>query len=164
MELARAKQLARQLMDEHGLNDIPLRITNGKRYLGSCTFRVSRSAITRMFGETRYQLECIKLSRYVVTLNDENEIRDVILHEIAHALVGAEHGHDAVWRRKAIEIGCSGRRTSKTANMPKGRYKAECSCGKVYYKHRKGRNVLRTNYWRCGICKNVIQFRDMQFA
>lgn len=33
---------------------------------------------------------------------------DTVAHEVAHALVGPAHGHDAVWRRKAVELGGSG--------------------------------------------------------
>lgn len=33
---------------------------------------------------------------------------NTILHEIAHALVGCEHGHNKVWQKKAIEIGSDG--------------------------------------------------------
>jgi len=32
-------------------------------------------------------------------------IHELILHEIAHALVGPNHGHDNVWSDKAMEIG-----------------------------------------------------------
>lgn len=35
------------------------------------------------------------------------EIEDVIIHEIAHAIVGVEHNHDVKWQLKAIELGLS---------------------------------------------------------
>lgn len=37
-------------------------------------------------------------------------IRDTILHEIAHALVGPNHCHDLVWKAKCLEIGATPRR------------------------------------------------------
>ena len=40
----------------------------------------------------------------------DDHVIDTLLHEIAHALVGHKHGHDAVWRRKALQIGCNGKR------------------------------------------------------
>ena len=43
-------------------------------------------------------------------LYDEAEVRETILHEIAHARVGASHGHDAVWQAEARRIGSTGRR------------------------------------------------------
>ena len=36
---------------------------------------------------------------------DIEEIRNTILHEIAHALVGNENGHNLVWKKKALELG-----------------------------------------------------------
>lgn len=41
--------------------------------------------------------------------DDPATVREVILHEIAHALVGAGHGHDEVWQAKALQIGASGK-------------------------------------------------------
>ena len=38
------------------------------------------------------------------------EIKNTILHEIAHALVGSQHGHSQIWRKKAREIGCDASR------------------------------------------------------
>ena len=175
MKLSDAKQLARKLMDEHGANDVPLIISGGKRQLGVCSFKAKANPtldiVNDILGYRRPNRKerlknaiCvgIKLSRYLVDLNDENEIRETILHEIAHFLVGPVHGHDAVWSKKAIEIGCNGNTYTKTAKMPEGRYKAVCDCGKVYTKHRKGKNVLKANHWRCGICKKSIRFYDTQ--
>ena len=176
MELRQARQLARQLMNEHGAMDVPLVISNGKTQLGVCCWKAANNNWTvddmtaQIFGyrsrrRNRNRFEgakcrCIKLSKHLVSLNDETEIRQIMLHEIAHFLVGATHGHDATWRRKAIEIGCDGKRLNKTAEMPKGRYQATCKCGKTFSKHRKGKNVLKPNWWRCKKCKSTIQFVD----
>jgi hypothetical protein len=40
--------------------------------------------------------------------DDMNEIKNTILHEIAHALVGNEYGHNIVWQNKAKELGVTG--------------------------------------------------------
>jgi len=179
MNLSDAKQLARQLMDEHGANNIPLVISGGKRQLGVCCwiaapksldqqgiaiaaqiFGIRKRRISKVEKFKNAKCKCIKLSRYLVALNDEDEVKMTMLHEIAHFLVGAGHGHDRVWRSKAIEIGCDGKRLNKTADMPEGRYKASCQCGKVFYKHRRGKNVLRSNCWRCKRCGSTIQFVD----
>jgi hypothetical protein len=70
------------------------------------------------FGTCRFGHKVIELSYYMNILGkvDMDEIKDTLLHEIAHALVGAGHGHDSVWKRKAIEIGCTGRRISYVQN------------------------------------------------
>ena len=40
------------------------------------------------------------------------DIRDTLLHEIARAIVGPGHAHDAVWRTAARRIGCTAKRCS----------------------------------------------------
>lgn len=94
MRLDAAATLARRLMDEHGLTDWDLVFDNAKTRAGVC--RPGRREIG--------------LSQPLTKLHADDEVRDTILHEIAHALVGAEHRHDAVWRQKAVEIGSSGER------------------------------------------------------
>jgi len=149
MELANAKQIARQLMNQYGLNDVPLKISGGKTQLGKAQkVEIFKNATVR----------CIKLSRHLVALNSETEVRQTMLHEIAHALVGAGHGHDAVWRRKAIEIGCDGKRLNKTAEMPKGRYQTTC-CGKTRSVHRKGKRFYD---YICPTCRQPLRFKDTQ--
>ena len=43
---------------------------------------------------------------------EEDVVRQTMLHEIAHALVGYEAAHGPVWKRKAAEIGYTGKRTA----------------------------------------------------
>lgn len=136
MELSVAQELAINLMEKHGLIDKgwQFEFDNARRRFGVCRFRNKR----------------IGLSKNLVNLNDEAKVKDTILHEIAHALVGSKHGHDWVWRRKAIEIGCNGERcyNSKEVNMPQSKYIAECNgCG---YTHKKHRTPKKSS--SCGKC------------
>lgn len=83
-------------------------------------------------------------------MNDEARVKNTILHEIAHALVGGGHGHDWAWRSKALEIGCDGNRcyTTKNTVVPESKYIAVCnSCGHVHRKHRATKTITA-----CGIC------------
>lgn len=41
---------------------------------------------------------------------DDEEVLEVIRHEEAHALVGTDHEHDMVWRKKARQLGATGRK------------------------------------------------------
>lgn len=41
--------------------------------------------------------------------NFENEFEDTVLHEFAHVMVGARHGHDSEWKLACEVVGCSGR-------------------------------------------------------
>ena len=54
------------------------------------------------------------------------EIKNTILHEIAHALVGPKHGHNEIWKQKALEIGCDAERCHYVV-FSKPKYKLTCS-------------------------------------
>jgi predicted SprT family Zn-dependent metalloprotease len=98
MDLGKAEQLARTLMKEHGLTRRRWRFefNRSKKYRGMCCF----------------DLHVIKLSKLFVELNTEEDVRDTILHEIAHALTYKDkderlhHGHGELWKRVANNIGC----------------------------------------------------------
>jgi predicted SprT family Zn-dependent metalloprotease len=129
MKLVDAQRLAINLMEEHGL-------------IGKGWFFQFDNAISR-FGCCKYRSQSITLSRTLVELNEIDEVKDTILHEIAHALVGPGHHHNEVWRAKALEIGCNGKRcySRDEVVMPKARYEAVCGgCGVV---HQKSRMVVR---------------------
>jgi predicted SprT family Zn-dependent metalloprotease len=144
MQLTEAKNLAIQLMNQHGLleQNWHFQFDNAKRRFGVCNHRLKR----------------IGLSKHLVSLNDEARVTNTILHEIAHALVGGGHGHDNVWRRKAIEIGCDGQRcySTKVVEQPESRYIATCNgCGKVFKRHKMTKSISSGNRKQsCGSCSN----------
>ena len=84
-----ARAMARELMEHHGLRNWSLRFDRARRRAGACV-------------HTRRE---IRLSGPLVDLYDAETVRGVILHEIAHALVGASHHHDAIWQAKARQLG-----------------------------------------------------------
>jgi predicted SprT family Zn-dependent metalloprotease len=138
MELIKAKKLANDLMTEHELIKLGWRFEfdNAKRRFGCCN----------------YTLKLITLSKSLTELNDEARVKNTILHEIAHALVGSGNGHNHVWRKKALEIGCDGKRcySIKTVTTPKSKYEAVCKkCNHVHKRHRKPKNKVS-----CGVCSN----------
>jgi predicted SprT family Zn-dependent metalloprotease len=130
---AAVRQSALELMARHGLRDWTFAFNRRKRALGLC----------------HYETRTIELSIYLVDKNGPEEIWDTLLHEIAHALVGPGHGHDAVWKKKCLEIGAKPLRCGQ-ADMPSGRWQARCeSCGTHFSRHRKPK---RLQGWFCRTC------------
>lgn len=88
MDLTEAERLARKLMKRHGLPGWQFAFDYEKRADGVCHFNV----------------DLIALNPAAVERGDEVGVRAIILHEIAHGLVGPGHGHDAVWHAKLVEL------------------------------------------------------------
>ncbi len=96
MDIHDALQLAEELVFEHGLEGWSVTFDRAKTRAGAC--RPARREIGLSIPLTR--------------LHTEAEVRDTILHEVAHALVGVAHHHDAVWRAKAREAAARERAAS----------------------------------------------------
>jgi predicted SprT family Zn-dependent metalloprotease len=128
-----ARSLARELMACHGLHDWSFAFNRCKRSMGLC----------------RWGRKTIELSIHLVDRNGLDEVRDTILHEIAHALAGPQHGHDAVWKAWCVKVGARPQRCGQ-ANMPEGRWQARCpGCGGLFYWHRRPRVLTG---WFCRPC------------
>lgn len=70
-------------------------------------FKWDRASVR--FGQCNYRTKTISMSARLTEANDEARCRNTLTHEIAHALVGHSHGHDAVWAAKHRELGGDGR-------------------------------------------------------
>lgn len=79
--------------------------------------RALATTITSYKLTTPYKLEPYKLefvfnNKYLESFKDNSEdIKDTVLHEIAHAIVGGRHHHDNVWKACCNKIGCRAERT-----------------------------------------------------
>ena len=131
-----AINLATELMQAHGLVGWRFKLDHARRRAGQCD----------------YTHKTISLSRLYIRHADTDHIRDTILHEIAHALVGPHHGHDAVWRQKAREIGCSATRYHNLS-FARARWVMTCpnGCFSVE-RHRKKSGLV------CASCKSAVEF------
>lgn len=126
MDLDSARALARALMDEHGLAGWRLELDRAKRRAGVC----------------RHAERTIGLSAPLTALHDEPEVRDTILHEIAHALAGPRAGHGREWAALARHIGCSGTRcVSQDAPAVPGAWVGVCPQGHRVDRHRRPERV-----------------------
>ena len=132
MEVGKAVAMGRALLREHGLEDWTVVTDRAKTRAGVCRFR------TRQIG----------ISEPLTRISPEDEVRDTLLHEIAHALVGPSHGHDAVWRARAVSIGCSGERcTPADAPRVPGDWVGRCPNGHEQMRYRAPRRPRS-----CGRC------------
>lgn len=87
-----ASKLCRAELDKYGLTDWGVRLTTdlNKPFLGLCT----------------YKDKCIILNAHHIDIHPDLEVKDTILHEVAHALCPGQ-GHNEVWAKKARELGCT---------------------------------------------------------
>jgi predicted SprT family Zn-dependent metalloprotease len=139
MTLRQAEELAKHLMRLH-------------RLPREWSFAFDRSKVR--FGKCDYRRKQISLSRHLVELNEEDEVRDTILHEIAHALAPRGVGHGPAWRALALAIGCNAQRCyGDDVVRPAPKYRGTCpACSRVIYRHR--RTLIA-----CGKCSDVFDPR-----
>jgi SprT protein len=119
MELKAAERLAKDLMREHGVDHWAFIFDNSKK----------------RFGQTVFSYQRISISRYVTALASEEEVRDCILHEIAHVLAGHAAGHGPAWRRVHRAIGGNAKRLHSAETAP-ARYVGTCPGGHVHKRYR----------------------------
>ncbi len=119
----RVQKLALSLMAEHGLEGWEFGWDRARSRYGRCNFATRK----------------ITLSAYLTPHCQPSEIRNTILHEIAHALVGRSHGHDEVWRKKALSIGCDAKRCGPPSPISYAFVGTCPCCGQKFYRHRRSR-------------------------
>ena len=142
------KEFVNNKVQEHLPNkDVTVNYSNRMtRTLGRC--REQRNLYMHKFTLT-FNLRYIQEN-----LDNGDVIKHTILHEIAHALTGAEHHHDNVWQRTCLAIGGNGKRLASGIKhsyiKPKQYYTYKCSlCGHLF---KRQRQIDITRYV-CGNCK-----------
>ena len=121
------------------------------------TFVWDNKAVRR-YGQCRYRQREIGVTKKLALINTIEESKDVVLHEIAHALTGRGHGHDHVWKRMCRKVGARPERCYKpkerggSVNTIEGKYKlVNKDTGEVYrYYHRKPRRTNWNGVWLQG--------------
>ena len=127
MDLGQAFRMAEELVRKHGLLDWQVEFDSAKRRAGVC----------------RFGQRIIGVSAPITRLHSEAEVRETVLHEIAHALVGPGHGHDRAWRDTARRIGSTGRRcVDSDVSAVTGAWLGVCAAGHVKDRHRRPERVM----------------------
>lgn len=141
MDINEARRLALDLMTQHSVGGWALKFDRARGRLGM----------------TSYRTRTISLSRVLTELNPVEQIRNTILHEIAHVLVGGYHGHDSTWKAKALSIGCTGEKT--TDPVIKAPMPFRVTCGHCGYSWGVTRRPKVLDRWHkpCGqVAKNLL--------
>jgi len=94
MDIAEAEKLVTHLMRQHRLNGWHFKWDRATKRLGSCNYTKKR----------------ITLSAHQTRKREVIEVKDTILHEIAHALLPPRTGHGKLWKAKCLEIGAKPQR------------------------------------------------------
>lgn len=145
MDTQKAAQMAIDTMVKYGLMN---------ERTNSWSFRWNRAKT--ICGQCNYGNRTIVLSESYARLNDEAEVLDTILHEIAHALVGPGNGHDLVWKLKAQEIGARPLRCAVSEKQEEGRFIGKCEgCGVEINRYRKPKRMHIEGWYSHTACKRA---------
>ena len=129
--------LAESMIKKYGLDGWSFQFDIALRRAGACDHRTRVISLSRLF--------CVKAS--------EDQVRDTILHEIAHALAGPKHNHDAEWKSIARSIGCTADRCH-TVDFAPAKYIVSCaSCGWHQKKNRRLHGGV------CRTCREPVNYR-----
>lgn len=138
MKLVDAEKMALELMKKYGLKGWKFKFFKSRRIIGQCVFTRSYKLNFYKIKKTTAVGECyIGLSSYFVLVNEEKEIRDTILHEIAHALTPG-HGHGFYWKKACKIIGAIPERLAdENVKSPPTKYVAVCNDCNITFKQNR---------------------------
>ena len=128
---------ALEQINKYNLNSWKIKFDYAKRRAGLCDFRK----------------KVISLSKYYISYADKEHIKDTILHEIAHALVGPRQGHNKIWKKTALSLGCSGTRCHQL-NFIKAKWIISCKNNCFSQERHRRKNGLI-----CRTCKSPVIYK-----
>ena len=121
-ELDRVRVWGEALITMHLDDSWSFGFDHAKRRAGLCNFTAHR----------------ISVSRYLAARFEDDEVHQVLLHEVAHALAGHKAAHGAAWKRIARDLGYDGGVThhGETA-VELAPWVGTCPAGHITYRHRR---------------------------
>ena len=135
------RELVASEMDWHGL--LPqwkATYDHGRRRAGMCV----------------HASKTLSFSRHMIARGSPVNMRNTLLHEIAHAVAGPRHGHDRTWRAIARQIGCDGQRCH-TMELAPPTWLYGCSAG-CWHVPRFKRSHLSASTHTCRMCGAACMF------
>jgi predicted SprT family Zn-dependent metalloprotease len=100
-------------------------------------------------GLCNYTSKRITVSKHLAERYDDDEIHQVLLHEVAHAIAGSRAGHGQRWRAVATDLGYVGDRLHDGAIASElAPWVGRCPAGHEHYRYRTPKKPLACG--RCG--------------
>jgi predicted SprT family Zn-dependent metalloprotease len=131
-ELGRVRTWATALIDLHLDPSWSFKFDNAKTRAGLCNYTEKR----------------ISVSKYLAARYEDDDIHQVLLHEIAHAISGKHAGHGPRWKSVASDLGYEGKRLHDGAVADDlAPWVGECPAGHAHYRYRRPVKPLA-----CGRC------------
>ena len=131
-DLDRVRTWANALIALHLEPDWSFGFDNAKTRAGLCNYTAKR----------------ITVSKYLAARYEDDEIHQVLLHEVAHAMAGTKAGHGAAWRAIGKELGYEGKRLHDGAIADElAPWVGHCPAGHVHYRYKRPARPLA-----CGKC------------
>jgi predicted SprT family Zn-dependent metalloprotease len=139
-DLDRVRRWADALIDLHLDRSWSFGFDNAKTRAGLCNYTEKR----------------ITVSRYLASRYDDDEIHQVLLHEVAHAIAGTRAGHGPRWKAVAAELGYEGKRLHGGAIADElAPWVGTCPAGHVHYRYRQPTRPLS-----CARCSRRFDLRN----
>ncbi len=111
----------------------------------------------RRAGACHYATKKITVSRYLAAKYEDDEIHQILLHEIAHALAGHAAAHGPRWKKIADELGYDGKRLHDGESAHEfAPYVGRCPAGHEHYRYRAPTRELS-----CGTCGRGFDKRNL---
>ncbi len=99
-------------------------------------------------GLCNYTARRITVSRYLAARYEDDEVHQILLHEVAHALAGPRAGHGPKWKTVARGLGYDGKRTHDGEIADElAPWVGVCPAGHTHFRYRQP-----TRAFACGLC------------
>lgn len=99
-------------------------------------------------GLCNYDRKRISVSRLLAARYEDDEIHQVLLHEVAHAIAGPRAGHGPRWKTIAADLGYEGKRLHDGAVASElAPWVGTCPAGHQHFRYRRPTRPLS-----CGRC------------
>jgi predicted SprT family Zn-dependent metalloprotease len=145
----RAWEFARDELDRHGFRNVAVSINpRFKRLLGRARW-------------VRRQPALLELAEWHVERSEWDEVRETILHEVAHFIAGSRAGHGPSWQAAARQVGaapvrCAPRLPEAPGHKWEGSCRSRCA---VFRRHRLTKRVRL--YGICPECAEQIFWKEV---